>query len=120
MLPILDLGPHVLITDLQARDMLDDVSIVAWGEIGRTPKINGKVGRDDWPHVEMGMLAGGGIRSGQVIGATAGTAVVCPVHYKDVFATLYHNLASIPTAPRLSIRRGVRSTCSTKGNRSSN
>ena len=95
MLPILDRGLHALVTDLEERGMLDDVSIVAWGEFGRTPKINTKGGRDHWNRVSMAMLAGGGIRAGQVIGATdrtASTAVARPVHYQDVLATLYHNL----------------------------
>jgi len=95
MLPILDLGLHALMTDLEERDMLDDVTIVAWGEFGRTPKVNPRAGRDHWPRVGMGLLAGGGMRTGQVIGATdrtAATATARPVHYQDVFATLYRNL----------------------------
>jgi uncharacterized protein (DUF1501 family) len=76
--------------------MLDDVSIVVWGEFGRTPRINDKNGgRDHWPRVGPCLLAGGGMRTGQVIGETdriAGSAISRPVHYKDVFATLYRNL----------------------------
>ena len=95
MLPILDLGLHALITDLEERGLIDDVTIVAWGEFGRTPKVNARAGRDHWPRVGMGLLAGGGMRTGQVIGATdriAGAATSRPVSYQDVFATLYHNL----------------------------
>ena len=95
MLPILDHGLHALITDLQERGMLDDVSIVAWGEFGRTPKINNNAGRDHWPRVGMALLAGGGMRTGQVIGSTDRTASIPltrPVSYQDIFATLYHNL----------------------------
>lgn len=95
MLPILDHGLSALVTDLEERGMLDDVSIVAWGEFGRTPKINAKGGRDHWPRVAPAIMAGGGIKSGQVIGSTdrtAGTATSRPVHYQDVMATLYHNL----------------------------
>ena len=95
MLPILDHGLCALVSDLEERGMLDDVSIVAWGEFGRTPKINAKAGRDHWPRVAPAILAGGGIRAGQVIGATdrtAGTATQRPLHYQDVLATLYHNL----------------------------
>ncbi len=95
MLPILDNGLSALIADLEERGMLDDVSIVAWGEFGRTPKINKNAGRDHWPRVAMGMMAGGGIRAGQIIGSTdreAGTATSRPVHYQDVMATLYRNL----------------------------
>ncbi len=95
MLPILDRGLHALVTDLAERGRLDDVSIVAWGEFGRSPKINAKGGRDHWPRVGMAMLAGGGMAGGQVIGATdrtASAAVARPVSYQDVFATLYRNL----------------------------
>lgn len=95
MLPVVDHALGALVSDLEQRGMLDDVSIVVWGEFGRTPKINSKGGRDHWPRVGMALLAGGGIRGGQVIGATdrtAGHAVSRPVHYQDVFATLYRNL----------------------------
>ena len=96
LVPIVDHGLHALVTDLEERGMLDDVSIVVWGEFGRTPRVNRKNGgRDHWPAVGMAMLAGGGIRAGQVIGATdrtASAAISRPVTYQDVFATLYHNL----------------------------
>lgn len=93
--PIVDHAIHALITDLEERGMLEDVTVVAWGEFGRSPKINDKAGRDHWPKVAMGLLAGGGMRVGQVIGATdrhAAEAVERPVHYQDVIATLYHNI----------------------------
>ncbi len=95
LLPVLDHGLYALITDLKQRGMLDDVSIVIWGEFGRTPTINKEGGRDHWPKVGMAMLAGGGMKVGQVIGATdrmASTAIERPVSYQDVFATLYRNL----------------------------
>lgn len=95
MLPFLDHGLCALVADLEERGMLDDVSIIVWGEFGRTPKINAKAGRDHWPRVAPAIMAGGGIRAGQVIGATdrsAGTATSRPVHYQDVMATLYHNM----------------------------
>ena len=95
MLPILDHGLHTLITDLDEHGMLRDVAIVVWGEFGRTPKINDQAGRDHWPRVGMCLLAGGGLRVGQVIGATdrtASTATSRPVTYQDVLATLYHHL----------------------------
>jgi hypothetical protein len=95
LLPIFDHGLATLLSDLEERGMLDDVSIVCWGEFGRTPKVASNGGRDHWPAVGMAMLAGGGMRGGQVIGETdrlAGAAVSRPVHYQDVFATLYHNL----------------------------
>jgi hypothetical protein len=96
LLPIVDHGLATLIADLDERGMLDDVSIVAWGEFGRTPTIDPKNGgRHHWPAVGMAMLAGGGMQTGQVIGQTdrrAAAAISRPVHYQDVFATLYHNL----------------------------
>ena len=100
VLPIVDHGLASLITDLEERGQLDDTMIVAWGEFGRTPRVNPKTGgRDHWPQVGPAMLAGGGLRGGQVIGATDRTASVAvsrPVHYKDVFATIYHHLGIDP------------------------
>jgi len=96
LLPILDHGLATLLADLSERGMLDDVSIVAWGEFGRTPKVQASNGgRDHWPAVGMALMAGGGMQTGQVIGETdryAAAAISRPVHYQDVFATLYHNL----------------------------
>jgi hypothetical protein len=96
LLPILDHGLATLLADLEERGLQDDVSIVAWGEFGRTPKVNSNNGgRDHWPAVGMALLAGGGMRTGQVIGETdryAAAAISRPVSYQDVFATLYHNL----------------------------
>lgn len=96
LLPIVDHGLTTLVSDLTERDMIDDVSIVVWGEFGRTPRVNNKNGgRDHWPKVGPAIIAGGGMKVGQVIGATdrnAATAIARPVSYQDVFATLYHNL----------------------------
>ncbi len=66
-----------------------------WGEFGRTPAINKDAGRDHWPRVSCALLAGGGMRTGQVIGSTdrlGGEAVDSPVRFGEVFATLYNNL----------------------------
>jgi uncharacterized protein (DUF1501 family) len=95
LLPLIDHGLHALVTDLEERGMLGNVSIVAWGEFGRTPRINPNGGRDHWPAVSPVLLAGGGMKVGQVIGATdryAGAVVSRPIDFQDVFATLYHNL----------------------------
>jgi uncharacterized protein (DUF1501 family) len=96
LLPLLDHGLSMLLTDLERRGMLKDVLIVAWGEFGRTPLVDAKSGgRHHWPRVGMALLAGGGLRTGQVLGQTdkhAGMAVERPIHYKDIFATLYHSL----------------------------
>jgi len=93
--PMFDQGLSALIEDLDDRGMLDDTLVVAWGEFGRTPKINGNAGRDHWPRVGGALLAGGGLRTGQVIGATdrlGGEIADRPVHFGEVFATLYHQL----------------------------
>ena len=69
------------------------------GEFGRTPKISAQVGRDHWPQVNCALLAGGGMKTGQVIGATdriAGEAASRPVTFGELFATLYHNLGIDP------------------------
>ncbi len=99
LVPIVDHGLSTLVADLDERGMLDDVLIVAWGEFGRTPKVNESGGRDHWPSVGPCLLAGGGLRTGQVIGSTDRTASAVtsrPVHYQDVFATLYHKLGINP------------------------
>ncbi|HTN75843.1 MAG TPA: DUF1501 domain-containing protein [Pirellulaceae bacterium] len=96
LLPILDHGLSTLLNDLDERGMLDDVAVVVWGEFGRTPTIDTKSGgRHHWPGVGMCLLAGGKMRTGQVIGETdryGRQAIARPVHYQDVFATLYHHL----------------------------
>ena len=93
--PIFDQAITALIDDLHVRGLDKDVSVLVWGEFGRTPVISKQVGRDHWPRVAMALLAGGGMRNGQVIGATdrlGGEAVDRPVTFSEVFATLYHNL----------------------------
>jgi hypothetical protein len=91
----LDQGFSALVEDLEARGMLDDVTVIAWGEFGRTPRINKEAGRDHWPQVSCALLAGGGMKTGQAIGSTdrlGGYAYSRPVHVQEVVATLYHNL----------------------------
>lgn len=91
-LPQFDQGLSALIEDLHERGMADDVAVVAWGEFGRTPQINGDAGRDHWPQVGGALLAGAGFKTGQVIGATdrLGASIAeRPVHFGEVFATLY-------------------------------
>jgi hypothetical protein len=88
-----------LVEDLEVRGMLDDVTVIAWGEFGRTPQINGGAGRDHWPQVSCAILAGGGMKTGQVIGSTDKTgsnAKDRPVTFGEIFATLYHNLGLNP------------------------
>jgi len=94
-LPMLDRGVTALVQDLHDRGLDRDVAVVVWGEFGRTPKINKDGGRDHWPRVATALLACGGLRTGQVIGATdrlGGEANERPVHFQEVFATLYRHL----------------------------
>jgi hypothetical protein len=94
-LPMLDRGLTALLDDLHDRGLDEDVSVIVWGEFGRTPKINPNGGRDHWPSVACAILAGGGMRTGQVIGSTnrlAEHAKDRPVSFEEVFATLYHNM----------------------------
>jgi hypothetical protein len=94
-MPMLDQAVSALVQDLHDRGMERDVSVVVWGEFGRTPKINNNAGRDHWPQVSCALLAGGGMRTGQVIGATnrlGEHAADRPVTFQEVFATLYHNI----------------------------
>ncbi len=98
-IPKLDVALSALIEDLHARGLDKDVSVVVWGEFGRTPTINAKAGRDHWPAVSFTLLAGGGMRTGQVIGSTDKTGSYVtnrPVTFQSVFATLYHNLGINP------------------------
>jgi hypothetical protein len=94
-MPMLDQGVSALVQDLYDRGLEQDVSVIVWGEFGRTPTINKDGGRDHWPRVSCALLAGGGMKTGQVIGATdrlGGEASERPVHFQEVFATLYHNM----------------------------
>ena len=94
-LPLFDQGLTALLDDLHERGLDEDVSVVVWGEFGRTPVINKNGGRDHWPQVGCAMLAGGGMKTGQVIGSTNRLGEFPkerPVHFQEVFATLYQNL----------------------------
>jgi hypothetical protein len=98
-IPKLDLALSALVEDLHRRGLDRDVSVIVWGEFGRTPAINKDAGRDHWPAVNAALLAGGGMRTGQVIGATDKHAAYVsdrPVSFQNVFATLYHNLGIDP------------------------
>jgi hypothetical protein len=95
----LDQGVSALVEDLSYRGMLNDVTVIVWGEFGRTPRINKNAGRDHWPQVSCALLAGGGMRTGQAIGATnrlGEYAKERPVHFQEIFATLYQNLGIHP------------------------
>lgn len=98
-LPTFDTGISALIEDIHQRGLDKDVSVVVWGEFGRTPKINKNAGRDHWAPVQTVLLSGGGMQVGQVIGSTDKTAAHAdsrPIDYRDILATVYHNLGINP------------------------
>lgn len=107
--PVFDQGFCALLDDLKQRGLDEDVSVVVWGEFGRTPVINKNGGRDHWPQVACALLAGGGMRTGQVIGATNKLGehpTERPVHFQEVFATLYQNIGLDPEHAILPDRGG--------------
>jgi hypothetical protein len=84
-----------LVKDLAQRGMLDRTLVVWMGEFGRTPRINGRSGRDHYPRAFCGALAGGGVKGGQVIGKTSPggeTVVDRPVSVSDMLRTVCHSL----------------------------
>ncbi|REK15611.1 MAG: DUF1501 domain-containing protein [Planctomycetota bacterium] len=94
-LPVFDHAIDTLLDDLHQRGLSEHVSVVVWGEFGRTPRINAKGGRDHWPGTQSVLLAGGGMQGGRIIGETdksGGEPADRPVHVQEVFATLYRNL----------------------------
>lgn len=94
VLPVLDQALYAFVSDLTASGMLDDVAIVMGGEFGRTPRIGDQTpdGRSHWPEAGFLWLAGGGLKTGQIIGATDGKGeqvIGSPINHKAVIATLY-------------------------------
>lgn len=100
-----DPGFATLVTDLKQRGMLDKTLVIWMGEFGRTPKVNPNAGRDHFPRVFNMALAGGGIKGGQVIGASTpdGTAVKDrPVNVNDLLTTFCHALKIDPKKENMS------------------
>jgi hypothetical protein len=100
-LPALDQGYSALIEDLGERGLLDETLVAMLGEFGRTPKINSNAGRDHWGPCQSVVLAGGGIRGGQVYGASDKIAAYPtdrPVKPEDLIATVYSALGIPPEA----------------------
>jgi uncharacterized protein (DUF1501 family) len=99
-LPPFDQCYSALIEDLDQRGLLDTTLVVAWGEHGRTPRVNTTAGRDHWMSAFSAALAGGGIQGGRVVGATDSHAAVAkdnPKYPQDVLATVYRHLGVDPT-----------------------
>jgi len=95
LLPPFDRGMSALIDDLNERGLLDETLVVCLGEFGRTPAINGSAGRDHWAPCNSVVLAGGGVRGGQILGASdriAAYPTSAPVSPDDLAATIYHAL----------------------------
>lgn len=91
VLPTFDRAMSAFLEDLQARGLLDSTLVVSAGEFGRTPKINRQNGRDHWGFCQSILLAGGGVRGGQVYGSSDGHgayAAELPVRPDDVAATM--------------------------------
>jgi len=92
---MLDQSLSALLDDLQQRGLLGETIVVALGEFGRTPKINAKAGRDHWEQCYSGLVAGGGFRTGQVVGASDAQAehpLLRPVTPADIFATVLQQI----------------------------
>lgn len=97
-LPTVDRLMYTLITELHERGLGDDVAVILWGEFGRTPKVNVRAGRDHWP-TGFVLISGGGLKMGQVVGATdahAARPTTAPYTPANVMATLYHVLGIDP------------------------
>ena len=98
-LPDVDRAVATLVEDLHQRGLDRDVLVVMWGEFGRTPRINGQAGRDHWPQVMSCLVAGGGLRTGQAIGASSSRGEYPkdrPCHIQNILATFYHALGIDP------------------------
>ncbi len=98
-LPALDRSIAALLQDLHASGLLDETLVVMAGDFGRAPRINSHGGRDHWAHAASMLIAGAGVRGGQVIGATdaAGAGVTeRPIRPAEIAATIYHALGIEP------------------------
>ena len=105
--PKLDSAVSSLLEDLGQRGMLENTLVLAIGEFGRSPRMgistsgngNAPDGRDHWPYCYTGLIAGAGVKGGQVYGksdATGSTPLEKPVHPRDILATIYHTLGIDP------------------------
>jgi len=93
-LPKFDIAFSGLINDLHAKGMMDDVMVVAWGEFGRTPKINANGGRDHWSRSMAAAITGGKVKGGLVAGESdkTGSEPVVGITPPDVLATIYDHM----------------------------
>jgi uncharacterized protein (DUF1501 family) len=94
-LPRWDQAYSALLQDLEDRGLSDNVMVVAWGEFGRTPKVNSTGGRDHYPNVFSASVSGGGIQGGRIVGESDSKGAEPkerPVQPQDVLATMYRHL----------------------------
>ena len=99
LLPMVDQSLSALLDDLDQRGRLDETLVLCLGEFGRTPKINANAGRDHWGPCSTTFVAGGGLRTGQVIGASdkiGAYPTTEPIGPVDIHATMYHALGIDP------------------------
>lgn len=99
LVPPMEQAFTALLDDLSERGLLDQTLVIWMGDFGRTPKINAEAGRDHWPQCASAVLAGGGLRVGQVIGESdriGGTPRNRPVRPADLHATVFHALGYNP------------------------
>ena len=97
-LPLLDRSIHALVTDLHERGLDKEVLVVVWGEFGRTPRIS-QGGRDHWPDLGYALFAGGGLKTGQVVGSSDSHAArpkTRPLSAQSVLATIYRHFGIDP------------------------
>jgi uncharacterized protein (DUF1501 family) len=95
LLPVVDRTLHAIVTDLEARGLLDTTLVLMMGEFGRSPVINAQAGRDHWQRVMSMVVAGGGFRHGQVIGSSDSKGYDIDsrrVGPGDLAATVFHHL----------------------------
>lgn len=100
LIPHADAAFSALVTDLEQRGLLDTTLVVMMGEMGRTPRINKQAGRDHWSMAQSVVFAGGGIKAGQVIGATdkhAAYPTADPVGIEDILYTIFHLMGIDPS-----------------------
>jgi uncharacterized protein (DUF1501 family) len=108
LLPPMDQGISALLEDLTERGMLDETLVVWMGDMGRTPRANKDAGRDHWSFCYSVVMAGGGIRGGQVYGSSDRSAAypsTNPVSPADLSATILHSLG-VDTNARVTDQEG--------------
>ena len=101
-LPVLDHAVATFVGDVAQRGLANRILLIVMGEMGRTPKVNERAGRDHWPQVMFALLAGGGLKMGQAVGRSSARGelpVTRPLGARDLLATLYHVLGIDPSLP---------------------